>query len=376
MPPKRSKKRDAAGPAVKRHTTSRKAGRPAKDAAKPSGVKKASTRAKSTRSGAAPVRRSRRQQQMMPEEAGEDDEPAAPPRRSRRNREATPDEADEVEGRPTAQVLVPAAGAAGGDVEVEPLPVAAPAVVEAPAQTQEPGVEEPRLLAEVEMTVDVEFREEEARFTTRLRVLTDPASQSRLAYNARYFLIRTVDDIEVEADIGYLKSWRIDKATAARPDAKAGWRHDILGPDLREIHGPLREAALYLQALFTKTGAVKLEFDDLRAELEESSLIFIELIALKDGFRGGGLLKHVMHGYDTLLATLPIWFSFTGSLILVPEKPVGHADAWEGVELEDVEKRLVKAYESRGFTTWADNLLMEVAAEEFDSFRIMRRTLP
>ncbi|KAK5128355.1 hypothetical protein LTR85_003023 [Meristemomyces frigidus] len=426
MARRKTGKRKAAGSAAKQ-VSGRKAGGSASDAAKPSGVRKRSTRGRPIRgtasdAPAAPTRRSRRLRQ----EASEVDEaPAAPLRRSGRLRQPTPEVGEEeAEAAPTQDEE-------GSEGEEAPAEAAA----EEEAAVEEP-VQEPVTLAEVEMAVGIEFEGREASFITRLQVLTDPDTQSRLAYNARYFLVRAVEaanveaadveaadveganveaanveganveaanvegadvegaDVEgadvdeanveaanVETEIGLLNSWRFDKRTAARPLARAEWIEDVLTPDLTSPPMPLdlQEAAMYLQALYEKDGNVQPIYANLRTELQENSLIFIEMILLYDGFRGAGLLKHVMDGYNALLARLPEWFAFEGSLILVPGKPTKHAEAWNDMDAGMVTERLVVAYQRRGYTVWAPRVRIRQEDKMkgwYDYFRVIRKVVP
>lgn len=249
-------------------------------------------------------------------------------------------------------------------------------------ETQEQGsvkeqtaAQQPQILAESTMTVDCDFQANEARLTTRLRVHTDPDPQSRLAYNARFFLTRSVGGQDVETEIGYLHSWRIDEATAARPHAKSSWLADLLEPKLRKIHGNLYESALCLRGLFQKEGTVRDVVGEYQARLQDNSLIFIEMVFIKDDFRGAGLLKHAMGGYEALLGELPEWAAFGGSLILVPGKPAEHAEAWKGTKKEDIEKELIQRYQKRKYVVWARNVEVAVKTYAREAFSVMGKAV-
>jgi len=229
-------------------------------------------------------------------------------------------------------------------------------------------------MAQVETSESVKFKGGNARFITRLQVYTDPDSNSRLAYNARFFL--TPDGTDEQRYIGYLSSWRIRKPTVAHPRARSNWQAELLKNKPNRLHVNVRETAKCLKALFHKDCTVRAEFEKYRNQLQENSLIYIESLFLTAEVRGQRLMKFAMGGYDALLGQLPEWLAFTGTLVLVPGKPIKHQESWEGKSDEQIVADLVVRYEARGYIVWAQEVRVEIAAGVSETICMMGKSLP
>ncbi|KAK4570337.1 hypothetical protein LTR86_002417 [Recurvomyces mirabilis] len=250
--------------------------------------------------------------------------------------------------------------------------------VEQPELVAEPAVGPPatRKLAAEESTTGVTLKDGEARLTVRLQVFLDEDSSSRLAYHARFYVsyIDRDDTIEEGEYAGHINSWRIDKPTAAKMNAKASWTDELLPPKAGKGKSGLSETAKCLQALFDKDGSVSKNVEDaeVRKGLEDESLIFIGMIYFEPNFRGKGLLAPAFNGYYTALRQLPEWFAFAGNVVLVPAKPVEHQAAWGKTADDEVEDILIGTYEKVGYTRLADAEL-RIGPGKFEILVVMGR---
>ncbi|KAK3679336.1 hypothetical protein LTR78_000897 [Recurvomyces mirabilis] len=250
--------------------------------------------------------------------------------------------------------------------------------VEQPELVAEPAEKPPaaRILAAQESTTDITLKDGEARLTVRLQVSLDEDSSSRLAYHARlYVSYIDRDDVDEGGEYaGYISSWRIDKPTAAKMNAKASWTDELLPPKASKGKGGISETAKCLQALFDKDGSLSKNVEDAEVckSLEDESLMFIGMIYFEPGFRGKGLLASAFDGYYTSLRQLPEWFAFAGNIVLVPAKPVEHQAAWGKTPDDEVEKILIGTYEKAGYTRLADAEL-RIGPGKFERLVVMGR---
>ena len=86
----------------------------------------------------------------------------------------------------------------------------------------------------------------------------------------------------------------------------------------------IRETAYCMQALYRKTGKLKPKVRNRQEQLEDNSLIFIQMIYIFPEFQRRGLLRHALSGYHELLGRLSEWYAFAGRIVLVPAKPSGN----------------------------------------------------
>ncbi|TKA62688.1 hypothetical protein B0A55_11507, partial [Friedmanniomyces simplex] len=182
-----------------------------------------------------------------------------------------------------------------------------------------------------------------------LNIYPDPNQLARLAYNASFFLNLDPEDPAKETLVSTIEAWRIEKRTAAKPNAKEGWIHDFLRSKPRinneDSDGDDHwiETWQCLRALYTMNGTVKASTQAFKTELLEDAVIFIEMIHTLPAYAGKSLLSPMLTLFRSLLQQLPEWFAFDGMLVLVPAQPAGErGDMWESVE--QAEKQLTGIY--------------------------------
>lgn len=342
MAKRKTTKQNAAGTAVTRKgkkATSYKT--PVTTAAKPAGVAKP---ARKTRSQAA------------------DSKPSSSGRRARkRNIVDSSDDEDESPQDPPHQ---PTSG------ENDPVEAQDEEANEVPAPTDY-GVR----LAQAAETVNCVYDGQAARLGTILDVRTDPELNNRLAYKASFFVTTDLNGDTEHDFVGILDSCRIDKPTAAKPQAGATFIADFLTPRMSNMSNdePGFETMLCMQALFTKAGTPRSSLKALKNELRDRGLIHIALIYIFPEHQGKGLLRPALTSYMNLLRRLPEWFAFDGVLVLVPGAPKGEAGAaWDEFEAAEADTALEGVYQRIGNY----QVLARNATVGTDRITVMGRLMP
>ena len=84
--------------------------------------------------------------------------------------------------------------------------------------------------------------------------------------------------------------------------------------------------------------------------------MFIKMIYILDNYQHQGLLRPVLLSFHDLLAALPEWYAFAGTLLLVPARPDDkRGEAWGDRTEEYVEEVLKGAYQKHGgYEVWAN----------------------
>jgi hypothetical protein len=236
------------------------------------------------------------------------------------------------------------------------------------------------VLASAEDSVQVEVDGQNAWLTTRLQILPDPVSASRLRYRATLYLQTGKQEDGDGVYAGYVNGWRIAKKTNAKGSASDSWVKDLLQPlpnNLKKTSISLKETALCLRALFDGDGDAQKDADmseELRKQLHSESLLFIEMLELDHPYQGKGLLLAMMGSYTVTLGLLPEWFAFAGTIVLVPAKPAAAHDIWSGVADDKVEGKLISKYERVGFQVWTRNEVKD-SANAYREIVVMGRTV-
>ena len=231
-------------------------------------------------------------------------------------------------------------------------------------------------LAMVQDSTQCTFREIDARLTVKLQVHRDPDQHdSRVGYRARLTLHHDMAFDIPQGDAGDIYSWRISKPTAALPNANVqNFRREIMLPGIENVGPEIRETACCMRALYTQQGVAKARFRDadVRNQLT-NSLIFIEMIYIRPDFARQGLLQHALRLYHDMLGTLPEWYAFAGTVVLVPSRPEGmKGDAWGTRDDDEVEQALQRAYGRHGgYEVFGNNVNVSGRA-----ITVMGRTVP
>jgi len=292
-----------------------------------------------------------------------------------------------------------------------------------------------RLCTDVWREIDVTFRGRPASLRVSLRVHRDDLEFSaRLGYTAKMYL--TQEDAEAvdedgdpapagEHQIGYIHAWRIDKPTARNGhEYKFRWVEEFLqrhpgpkdehsedeDPDTEDkVVATGSETAWCLQALYDESGDLIQKHTDLPVEpeagpsgprkartrgqgpvetrtevqiaeqnarivqLNDNSLLFIQMVYVFTAYRRQGLIGPCLNIFYQLLGDLPEWFLFRGSVILVPGQPAGaRGESYGKRSAANVENILRGVYGKHGYAVWADKVV--VRGEK--GITVMGRTVP
>lgn len=337
MPPKRKTAASQAGPAKKKGTTRR----PAAGTAQPQAP---------AQPPAAAGRRSRRTQKQSPEFTADQLDASLGSRRRLR-------------AAKTPSNAAPAAVQAGTGAEDD----------------QHNGGPKPEIaavaLADIEEQVEIDYQEQEATLKVRLQVFADPDSKSRLAYNAQFLLKEPQGDQQEEVEIGHIHTWRISRPTAANPRVRPVWQSELLTGRLNAKHANVYETALCLQGMYNEEGKANPIFKERIRQLEDNSLIFVQMVYLQPAYRNKGLIKRSMDIYQRLLGELPEWYAFSGCIVLVLGKPDKYAGDYADQSKEEVEVLLRGKYERLGWEVWAPRMYVNTGPGGGVEFMLMGRTI-
>ena len=268
------------------------------------------------------------------------------------------------------------------DVEM-PHAVEPPADIEVPKDAETPSDDEDleewdkvKFLAEAETNLPCTYRgddnkEVSGRIRAELRIHPDAECKSRLGYCVRFH--KTDTGSEEEQIVAYIDAWRIDKPTPTRPD-RAAFVAELINPRYDRIDAAKSETALCMKSIFTKQGTLKRPFQNREGELGEDKLIFIQMIRILPQFQRKRLLGPVLSAFNDVLGndTLPEWYVFDGTLVLVPARPDSSGgDSWGDMKDDQVESKLVGVYKQHGYSVWGQ----EVKVDGFQ-VTVMGRKIP
>ena len=394
MPPKRKSTKKGGGAATKKGKTTRATAAPSEKAAA------------STRSQELPTEPRRRQPSRKAEAsvAAVRDEPAgtdaeddlAPPapvddegrdplkratRRAtiKRKRDVTSDSEDDNEGRQAKSTRARPKKTTKARIS--------PVIPDEEHKAEEDLVNWPNVevLAEVESNVASTFDHNEVTLRISSQVHKDPTKfASRLGYRAGLTLIQSNQDEEDDEGtatlVGYIHTWRIDKPTATYPNVvKDNWLRELVRGAVKKT-APIRETSLCMRALYTEKGNVRAELADRTADHTaelQRSLIFVQMIYILPEFQGTRLVDSALAGYNEALSTLPEWYAFSGTLVLVPARPEGErGDGWGDETDANVEDRLIRTYERSGYKVWVRDVRVRASTGKDSALTIMGRTIP
>lgn len=258
------------------------------------------------------------------------------PRRSNRlaeaaSRQGTPAAAPSGPPPSAPPASAPAGGPPGGGAPPPPPPASAPVYISAGTQTT-PMAAPPIASSTfgVLCTYGPTGSQQSGILRGILQVFPDrDGVESRLEYRATFEIVPADDSQEPEV-CGFVDSWRIDRATFTKPNARAAWIPELLRPAPSAAHSSgavMEETRLCLKALYTNTGNLRntaeINANPLRQALTNDGLMFIQMIVVSGNFQGQKLLSPMLQCYRKMLRLLPEWRAFNDTLLLVPAAPEG-----------------------------------------------------
>ena len=235
------------------------------------------------------------------------------------------------------------------------------------------------ILAEETRTRHIQFRDADVELRVLLQVHSDPSGHSsRLGYRARFSLLTPGTG---PVHIGYIHTWRINKPTIAMParltPADDAWRNELLRVNAGKAPLEIKETCLCLQALFNPDGGIREQVPSpIDRQLVENRMIFVEMIHIFEDYQKQGLLRHAFDDFHHLLARLPEWFAFYGTIVLVPERPEGPiGSSWNGRKDTEVQEILRATYKRLGYTDYVVDAAVPPKGKGGIYISVMGRTI-